>query len=134
MCDDEVYCSVHGKNLNVVELEKRLTAPLRNKTIRGELMKRGIYRGQPSPYGSCNIGVPENIPSEHHIEWLADYVTENLNTINELGADQSQTKIRIVWKGVQGNMELSASELHKLAALNLPLCMDYIFLDPEDDE
>lgn len=31
------------------------------------------------------------------------------------------------WKGKQGNMELTIPELRKIAALNIPLCMDYIF-------
>lgn len=128
----EPYCALYGEFLNVPELERQSTALLAAKTVRGQIADWGMHRGKPYPYGACNIIVPPEIPLELKVEWLADYVMRNIGDFKKCGAED--IVFWIVWRGGQGNMELSANELQKIAALNIPMAMNYYHVSPEGDE
>ena len=128
----EAYCVVQGPNLDVLELEKQLSAPLNNKRVRGQIGERGRYKGQPFPDGACDIGVPQDIDLGSPIEWLADFLADNMSTIKSLGAED--IVFWIVWRGIQGNMELSATELQKIADLGIPMAIHYYYLSGEEKE
>lgn len=121
-----------GEFLNVLELEKQSTAPLAAKTIRGQISDKGRHRGRPYPYGACNIVTPPEISLESKIEWLAEYVAHNIDNFKKCGAED--IVFWIVWRGAQGNMELSTNELQKIASLNIPMAMNYYYVSTEEDD
>jgi hypothetical protein len=123
----EPYCAVYGSQLNVEILEDQIAAPLTYRIILGQIAQTGRYKGNPYPYSACHISVPNNIKLLSKVEWLADFMFENMTTIKSLGAEE--ITFWIVWRGKQGNMELSAKEIQKISKLNIDLGMDYQHID-----
>ena len=96
----------------------------------GENKKAGKYKDKPLPYGACCVCTPDDIPNPRRIEWMADYINTNKKSFIEAGA--TDIIFWIYWYGIQGNMEFTPTELAKIADLNIPLCVDYIFQDEDD--
>lgn len=107
----EPYCDLYGKSLDVLKLEKQLDSTLERKTILGQLAKRGRYKGKPNPYGACQVVVPKDVILDKRIEWLADCIAVNIDIFRKCGADD--IIFWIVFRGVQGGMELSVREIQK---------------------
>lgn len=106
--------------------EKLKGIQLRNPISPGQLGKFGRYKGKPVPYGLCSIATPEEVEVGKRIEWMADFINENMQHFRECGA--TEIEFQIDWYGIQGNMELSVIELEKLASLKIPVNMNYFQL------
>lgn len=101
---------------------------LGSKNELGEIMSRGRYKNRQAPYGSCQLLVPSYVDLNDRIIWMAEFIFMNKSKFEEAGA--TDIVFWIYWSGVQGNMSFTPRELKMIAKTNIPLCIDYITLDP----
>jgi hypothetical protein len=122
-----VQCDLWGHEFQPLRLVEAIKIiPLRNILSPGEIGKTGVHKGKPVPYGCCTIETPSEIPLDKKIEWMAEFVDQHSVLFKKLGA--TDIDFEIFWEGIQGNMELTAVELKKLAKLEIPISMTYIHL------
>lgn len=91
----------------------------------GDIGVSGRYKNLPIPYGACYLSTPFEISQDNKINWMAQFIESHIFTFRKAGA--TEITFWINWHGVQGNMELSVNQLTKIASLNIPLGMNYIF-------
>ena len=91
----------------------------------GDIGTTGRYRGKPIPYGSCDVEC--TIQGRRKIAYLAEHLVKYRNHYKTQRA--SDIVYWILWRGTQGNMELSANELAKLAETKAGVAMDYILME-----
>ena len=91
----------------------------------GDLGRIGKYRGKPTPYGACDIRC--TIKGRRKIAYLATHLKKHLASYRKQHA--THIVYWILWRGTQGNMELRVPELTRLAAMRIPVAMDYIHMD-----
>ena len=123
-------CHLWGENFRPSELNKISNIELRLVDEPEEKGTTGKYKDKTLPYGACCVCTPESIPVPNRITWMAKFIEENKSKFIDAGA--TDITFWIYWYGVQGNMEFTANELSKISALNIPLCIDYIFQDEEE--
>jgi hypothetical protein len=83
----------------------------------------GRFKGTPFPYGYCRFLSPEKVNSPDRIEWMADFISKYIDLFRTAGAND--IVLHLDWTGIQGNMEFTASQLKKIADLNIPLSVTY---------
>lgn len=120
-------CALWGDSFSPALLEDIPDIHFRLAHEVGDIARLGRYKGKLYPYGACHLGTPELVTQESVIEWMADFVAAHKEKFVVAGA--TSIVFWIYWYGGQGNTELSVVELNKLAALQIPLCMDYIFTE-----
>jgi hypothetical protein len=126
----ETECDLSGQEFQPALLKQKLEdIELRNVTNPGDLATVGKYKGKPIPYGSCTVVTPTGIEPDKRIEWIADFIKKHEKIFRDCGA--TDFRVQINWTGIQGNMELKATELEKLADLRIPLNMNYFFIKHE---
>ncbi len=118
-------CLLYGENFSPKKLLNIKNIYFKTKNEVGDIAPIGRYKDKPLPYGSCTLMVPKHIDIKNRIEWMADFIYENIDSFKESGA--TDITFSICWSGLQGNMELSVEELQKIAKLQIPLSMDYIY-------
>ena len=119
-------CQLWGESFSPNLLRTISNISLSNAIERGESGRLGRYKNKPTPYGTCHLCVPDGVAADP-IEWLADFVIEHKGEFERVGA--TNIVFWIVWFGNQGNMELSVSQLSKLSAMQIPVSMDYVFVE-----
>ncbi len=121
----EPECHISGKSFSPMKLKRVIEDVDFRSTIEpGQIQAKGKWKGKASPYGSCVIRTPTAIENHLRIVWMADFIFAYKDAFYEAGA--SEVVYWLYWTGLQGNIELTAAELTKLSALELPLCIDYI--------
>lgn len=98
---------------------------------RGAIGIIGHDRGQPRPYGSATIEVPEDIPRGACIKYLVEQALPLLPSLVEAGATEWHVSIGRFYTA-QCNEELTAQELALLVKLDCPLC--YSAYDVREEE
>lgn len=121
----EPSCRIYGTILDVSRLEKLIDCPISNKDVKGSIGTVGKYKGVRIPYGACSIETPNNVKPESRVIWLADQISKNKELIRSCGGED--ITFSIYWSGEQGNMEFTSEELSKIAKLDIPLTIDYVF-------
>jgi|ERR1051325_3311361 hypothetical protein len=121
---EEVWYSLWGEKF----FPSRLRIGGKMRIVRandpGDIGTRGRYRGKPTPYGSCNVEC--TIKGRRKIAYLARHLAKHRTRYR--AQHVSDMVFWILWRGVQGNMELSASEVARLAETKAPVAMDYILM------
>lgn len=120
-------CVLRGDNFSPASLGYIPDIHFRLAHEVGDIAKSGRYKRKPYPYGSCDLVTPESVTQENVIEWMADFVATHKEKFIAAGA--TSIVFWIYWYGGQGNTGLSVVELNKLAALQIPLRMDYIYIE-----
>jgi len=122
---EEVRYSLWGKKF----IPSRLKVSGKVRIVRandpGDIGTTGRYRGKPTPYGSCDLEC--TIRGRGKIAYLAGHLAKNRIRYKALRV--SDIVYWILWRGVQGNMELSVNEVAKLARTGVPVAMDYMFME-----
>lgn len=124
----KVECSLWGESLSPDLLRGIPDIQFRTANEANEIAKSGRYRGKVRPFGTCRLSTPDSV-TENKVEWMADFVAAHKEKFEAAGA--TRIVFWIYWYGSQGNMELSVVELEKLALLEIPLAMDYIFVEED---
>lgn len=127
----ETECHLWGKDFDPSCIQNVAGAVVRDCDTPGEIGITGRYKGKPVPYGACILATPEHIRVPDRILWMADFIHKHIQTFREAGA--TDIIYWIYWTGTQGNMEFSVEELKKIAALSIPLAIDCIHVQEEDD-
>ncbi|MDZ4700997.1 MAG: hypothetical protein SH809_14915 [Rhodothermales bacterium] len=100
------------------EAERLTGLSMIHKVEPGEIVKRGRYKGQPSPYGAASLAVPEAVAEKEKLEWLLDAALKYVGTFRRIGTDRLYIHASYAFDG-QCNLAYSTSELRKLAELDL---------------
>ena len=124
MIQDDVYVSLWGRHFYPSRLRLRGAIEVTKANDPGTIGTRGKYRGQKKPYGVCQI---HSTKPGRNIVALADHLSRNSDRYKAAGA--TEIVFWIVWRGIQGNTELTVRELAALAAARVPLAMDYILIE-----
>jgi hypothetical protein len=122
-------CTLSGDQFYPSQLIGQIPSDIQMDLVNdpGQIGTTGRYHGIPIPYGHCRILTPDNVNSPDRIEWMADFILKHLDTFRAAGT--SDIVLHLDWTGIQGNMEFSAEQLKKIAALNIPLTIAYRFED-----
>ena len=123
----EPECDLWGESFHPSDLIVIENIKMRLSNEPNTIGTNGKYKGKPQPFGFCKIATPDTVSNPQKIEWLADFIKVNKHKFNEAGA--TDITFSINWFGVQGNMEFTSKELSKIAELNIPLTITYIFED-----
>jgi hypothetical protein len=87
----------------------------------GDTASTGRFKGQPYPYGSSEIRVPDDLVWAEKIPKLVETVTPLLPQMKKEGADSFYISAGYFYDG-QCNLEFSPEELRLLASLECPFC------------
>jgi hypothetical protein len=121
----EVYYSLWGKRFIPSRLRLAGRVQIVDINDPGDIGKTGRYRGKPTPYGACQVRCTIKGPKQ--IAYLARHLTKHRTHLR--AQHVSDIVYWILWRGVQGNMELSVGELARLAETKVPVAMDYIYME-----
>jgi len=122
---EDVYYSLWGEKFFPSRLRVDGKVQITDASDPGETGTTGRYRGRSMPYGACRVRC--TIKGRRKIGYLARHLTKRLPYYRARHA--SYVVYWILWRGVQGNMELSVNEVARLAETRVPLAMDYIQMD-----
>ena len=123
---EDLYVSLWGRRFYPSRLKLRGGVVVTHAADRGEIGTRGKYRGKKVPFGSCHVFPKTN---GRKIAFLADHLRRNSRRYKAAGV--THIVFWILWRGGQGNTELTVRELAKLAAARVSLAMDYIWIEEE---
>jgi len=126
MIQDDAYISLRGPRFYPSRLEICGAVEVTKAKDPGTIASQGKYRGKKKPYGACEI---RRTKPGRNIAPLADHLRRNSSRYKAAGA--TDIVFWILWRGLQGNTELTVRELAALAAARVPLAMDYIFIKEE---
>ena len=129
MTRDDVYVLIWGRRFYPSRLRLRGAVEVTKATEPGTIGTRGKYCGQKKPYGACHI---RSTKPGRNIVALADHLRRNTSRYRAAGA--TEIVFCIVWRGIQGNTELTVRELAALSAAGVPLAMDYILFEEEPNQ
>lgn len=91
----------------------------------GEMTRIAKLQGKPTSYGACEIRC--TVMGQKKIAYLARHLTKHLSYYRAQHA--TDIVYWILWRGIQGNMELTVNELARLAEMKVPVAMDYIHME-----
>jgi hypothetical protein len=122
---EEVWYSVWGEKFFPSRLRLRGKVRIVRANDPGDIAVTGRYRGKPTPYGSCNVEC--TIKGRGKIAYLARHLAKHRRyyTVQHV----SHIVFWILWRGVQGNTELSVNEVARLAETKVPVAMDYMLME-----
>ena len=118
----DVYYSLWGKRFCPSRLRITGKVDIVGATDPGDIGQIGKYTGKPKPYGACQVRC--TVRGRNKIAYLARHLTRHLAHYKAEHA--THIVYWILWRGVQGNMELTVNELARLAEMKVPVAMDYI--------
>jgi hypothetical protein len=121
----DVYYGLQGTRLIPSQLCLPGKVEIVNANDPGDIGQTGKYKGKPIPYGVCNIHCTARIPDR--ISYLAKHLTKHQAQLK--AAHATSIVYWILWRGIQGNMELTVNELARLAEMKVPVAMDYIQME-----
>lgn len=127
----EPECHLWGEEFSPKLLHSIENIQFRGENELGEIMTRGKYKGQPIPYGSCQLVVPNYVDIKDSIFWMSEFIFLHKPKFEEAGA--TDIVFWLYWRGMQGNMSFTPKELRMIAKTNVPFCVDYIFEKNYDD-
>lgn len=119
---DDAFIALWGRRFYPSRLRLRGAVQVVNANDPGAIGTIGRYRRQKLPFGSCRIRCAK---AGRNIAFLAEHLRRHSGRYKKAGA--TSIVFWILWRGSQGNTELTARELSRLAATRVPLAMDYIF-------
>ena len=122
---EEVHCALWGERFFPSRLHLTGHVEVADANDPGDIGVLGKYRGKPTPYGSCAVRC--TIKGRKKIAYLATHLKRHLAVYRKHGA--TSIVYWILWRGTQGNMELTVQELKKLADMKVALAMDYIHME-----
>jgi hypothetical protein len=122
---EDVWCALWGNRFIPSQLRVSGQIEIADANDPGDIGTLGRYRGEPTPYGSCNVRC--TIRGRKKIGYLATHLRRNLARYRRHGA--TSIVYWILWRGIQGNMELTVQELRKLADMKVAVAMDYIQME-----
>ncbi|MEM9526553.1 MAG: hypothetical protein AAGA31_08090 [Bacteroidota bacterium] len=124
------YCVVRGDDFHPSRLLNLPDIHFNGRHDPGELRTKGPRKGQPFSRGNCYLEPPPDFTGDK-ISWVADFIARNKAMLRKAGG--TQILMWIDWYGIQGNMEYTVEQLQKLAAMGVPLAVDYIYQKPDQE-
>jgi hypothetical protein len=120
---EEISVSVNfcGNKFSPHKAEEVTGLALSNKIEFGDIALSGKYKGKPVPYGSRTLKVPQEINMHERILWLTNALSDKVNTLRKLGADEPHIYIGYFYKE-QCNLTLTKREIAAIAKLDLEFC------------
>ena len=122
---EDVHYSLWGKRFFPSRLRVSGHVQITGANDPGDIGETGRYRGKPTPYGACEVRC--TVKGRKKIAYLARHLTKHLAHYRAQHA--SDVVYWILWRGTQGNMELTVNELARLAETRVPVAMDYIHME-----
>jgi hypothetical protein len=86
----------------------------------GAIGVSGLYRGLPTPYGSCDFDAPEG--ENEPIRYLYQLVRPRLSILKELGAESFS--LHLTYYSDSGALGFSAAELKMISELECDMPID----------
>jgi hypothetical protein len=125
----ETSCFLWGENFHPSDIKSIDDIHLHLVDDPGSIGITGRYKNKILPHGACYIRASKSIPEADKIIWMANFIKTNKKIFIDAGA----TKIEfwILWHGNQGNMEFTPAELKMIASSDIPLCIDYLYVDED---
>lgn len=111
-----------GVGFSPAEAERQTGLFFVRKTEPGDLMTRGRYKGQASPYGVASLEASEDRPDEGTLSRLLDAVLPHEDTLRAAGVEEMTVWVGYLWRD-QCNLSFEPEDLTRVAALGAPLCI-----------
>jgi len=121
----DVYYSLWGARFSPSRLRIAGKVQITDANDSGDIGKTGRFIGKPRPYGACEVRC--TIKGRMKIAYLARHLAKHLAYYKARHA--SRVVYWILWRGVQGNMELRPNELARLAETKVSVAMNYIHME-----
>ena len=86
----------------------------------GSLGESGRYKNLPLPYGRASIEAPEGMRNGNIITWLLEFISQNVQTLKDHGADEFYFYISFHYKG-ELDWEFSKHELELMSNAGITL-------------
>lgn len=117
---EELKLSVllRGATFSPSQAEQSTGLTLSNTLEVGDTVLRGPLRGQPAPYGSGHLDVPDTIPYGARLMWLVEQLERHLSTFYALGANPTRIYAGYFYTH-QCNFGFNPEELQAVAALGM---------------
>jgi hypothetical protein len=122
---EDVYYILRGKNFHPSRLHVSGRVEITDANDPGDMTRIAKLRGKPTDYGACIVRC--TISGRRKIAYLSRHLTKNISSYKAQHA--THIVFWILWRGIQGNMELTVNELAKLAEMKVPVAMDYIYME-----
>jgi hypothetical protein len=128
----EITCDIFGENFKPSQLKNIIENGiiLKDITNLGEIGAIGRYKNKSVPYGSCCFEINETIAPVNRIIFMCDFIKKYKVEFIKVGA--TDITMSIFWYGLQGNMEFTSKELQNIASLDIPLNMNYVYLNENE--
>ena len=104
---------------------------LTNQQEPGSVSSRGRFAGQPAPFGSASVEVPETVPDEEKLMHAISSISGMADKLRSLGVTETYLYVGYFHHG-QCNCVLSTAEITALHGLGIPMIFSTYDIGEED--